>query len=79
MSVDKITTLISRLKKIGIIIELSGNYPWIYLSTINGIRVQEKYMAEHGYTIALYPKVGEELDFLDIPGMFKIIRKYISS
>lgn len=32
---DKLKVFIERLKKIGINIELVGNYPWIYLHRIN--------------------------------------------
>jgi len=29
--------LVPRLKKIGITIEMAGNYPWIYLEKVNGM------------------------------------------
>lgn len=68
----------NRLKKIGINIKLAGNYPWIYLSEINGVRVTEKFLANHGFTIAFYPKEGQKVLFTDIPEIFKLIRKYIN-
>ena len=66
--------LIPRLKKIGIEIELAGNYPWIYLEKVNGNEIQEEdyYFANHGFTIAFYQKK----EILDIKKTFQIIRKY---
>ena len=43
---DKLSIFINRLKKLGIVIELFGNYPWIYLGKINGKNVTEKFEAE---------------------------------
>jgi len=45
-----INTFISRLAKIGIKVELAANYPWIYLTKVNGISVKAKFQAEHGFT-----------------------------
>ena len=39
---DKITVFLERLKKIGIEVKLVGNYPWVYLDEICGIKVKEK-------------------------------------
>lgn len=75
---DKISIFYRRLKKIGIEIELFGNYPWIYLDKVNGKKVKEKYWSDHGFTIAMNPiRMGQELKFLDIPGTFKLIRNYL--
>lgn len=74
---DKIKTLIIRLKKIGIELELVSNYPWIYISTINGKYVTEKFQGNHGFTIAFSPiRKDQELHFTDIGEIFKLIRKY---
>lgn len=74
---DKLTIFIDRMKNLGINVELIGNYPWIYIHTINGVRVTEQFMANHGFTIAFLPvKLGEELRFTDIGEIFKLIRKY---
>ena len=75
----ELNRLILRLKKIGIEIELAGNYPWIYLEKVNGNRIQKEdyYFANHGFTIAFSPtKLGEKLEILDIKKTFEIIRKY---
>lgn len=72
----KLNIFVARLKSIGIDIELSANYPWIYLDKVNGKKVTERFHAEHGFTIAFLPIKGEELRFTDITEIFKIIRKY---
>ena len=75
---DKIETFINRLKKIGIEIELINNFPWIYITKINGKAVTEKFHANHGFTIAFLPvKKDQELDFTDIGEIFKLLRKYL--
>jgi hypothetical protein len=74
---DKLTIFVDRLNKIGIKIQLSGNAPWIYLDSINGKRVTERYLGNHGFTISFYPRKGEELEFTDITEIFKLIRKYL--
>ena len=72
-----LTTFRNRLLKIGIDCQFIGNYPWIYLDTVNGNRVKEKFQADHGFTIAFHPiKPGQELNFTDMRYMFEIIRKY---
>ena len=76
---DKLTTFVERLKMIGIEIELAGNYPWIYLNKINGIRVTEKFSSNHGFTIAFSPiQEDQRLEFTDIGKIFDLIRKYKS-
>jgi hypothetical protein len=73
----KLTTFVERLKKIGVDITLLGNYPWIYIDTINGKRVTEKFEGNHGFTIAFSPiKKDQEMQFTDIGEIFKLIRKY---
>ena len=71
-SLDK---LYSRLQKLGIDITCIGNYPWIYLDTVNDNRVTEKFMANHGFTIAML--VGRNgVELTDRKKIFQIIRKY---
>lgn len=80
ISIDKIVVFIERLKKIGIDITLSSNFPWIYLDTINGKKVTEKFHAEHGFTIAFLPiRHNQQIKFTDITEIFKLIRKYTKS
>lgn len=75
-----ITSFVERLKKIGINIELAGNYPWIYLEKVNGVRVKERYLAEHGFTAFWYgTKAGEQPRFTDIEIVFKKIREILNA
>lgn len=80
MNYEKIDNFIKRLNKIGIIIKLVGNYPWIYIDEINGKKVTEKFYANHGFTIAFLPiRKDKEIEFTDISEIFKLLRKYLSS
>jgi hypothetical protein len=79
MQHDILPRLILRLAKIGIKIDLSGNYPWIYLDKVNGNRIKEEdyYLGNHGFTIAFLPsKIGKKMELTDITKVFEIIRKY---
>ena len=77
---EKLDIFIKRLNKIGITIELSGNYPWIYLCKINNIRVTETFLANHGFTIMFTPvRLGESSKFTDIKEIFKLIRLYTNN
>jgi hypothetical protein len=69
--------LTRRLKLIGIEVELVGNYPWIYLDSINGKRVTERFEGNHGFTVAFLPiRPEQEMKLTDITEIFKLIRKY---
>ena len=79
MEDNVINRLVPRLKKIGIEVQLSGNFPWIYLDYVNGNRIKKEdyYLGNHGFTIAFYPiKPGQTMELTDISRVFKIIRKY---
>lgn len=65
--------LTRRLKKLGIEIELLGNFPWVYLHKVNGKLVTEKFRAEHGFTI-MFQTNNKPTDLRET---FKVIRKYI--
>ena len=75
---DKITVFVERLKKIGIEVKLVGNYPWVYIDEICGIKVKEKFAGNHGFTIIFLPVRTDTppTDFVDIGETFKLIRKY---
>ena len=75
---DKITVFVERLKKIGIEVKLVGNYPWVYIDEICGIRVKEKFEGNHGFTIIFLPPRNDSppSNFTDIGEIFKLIRKY---
>jgi len=73
----KLEQLKTRLSNIGISLTLGGNFPWIYIDSINGKRVTEKFQGNHGFTIGFMPiKVGQEFEFSDLSEIFKLIRKY---
>ena len=79
MEKDKLTVFVDRMKRIGIDIKLAGNYPWIYIRSINDKRVTEIFEANHGFTIAYLPvRTDQELAFTDITEIFKLIRKYVT-
>ena len=74
---NKIDTIMRRMGRIGIDLRLSLNYPWIYLTQVNGKRVKETFQAFHGFTIAFMPiRKDQELQFTDIKRIFELIRKY---
>jgi hypothetical protein len=79
MEDNVINRLVPRLKKIGIDVELVGNYPWIYLEKVNGNRIKKDdyFCGNHGFTIAFLPiRVGQTMELTDIKKVFEIIRKY---
>lgn len=68
----------NRLKKIGIEITMIGNFPWVYMHTVNGVRVEGTYMADHGFTIFMMAIRKDERGpyiIQDIPTIFKKIRE----
>jgi hypothetical protein len=62
----------NRMKSIGIEVELSCNYPWIYIDTINGKRVTEKNFSDWGLTLCF----ANSNKLCDNKELFSIIRKY---
>lgn len=76
---DKITVFVERLKKIGIDVKLSGNFPWVYIDEICGIKVKERFDGNHGFTIIFLPARNDSppSNFTDIEETFKLIRKYV--
>ena len=79
LTVNKITTFVERLKKIGIDVKLSGNFPWVYIDEICGKRVTERFNANHGFTLIFLPGRYDSpvSEFTDITEIFKLIRKYV--
>jgi hypothetical protein len=76
---DVLSTLRNRMLRIGIEIELSGNYPWIYLDKVNGNRIKkEDFTANHGFNIAWFGiKNDDKIKFAETPKtIISIIRKY---
>ena len=78
LSTDKLGVFIERLKKIGIEVKLSGNYPWVYLDEICGKRVTETFQANHGFTVMFLPGRTDApvSEFTNIKEIFNLIKKY---
>ena len=73
-----ISSFVNRLKKIGIEVELKGNFPWVYLDKINGKQVTERFEGNHGFTVFFISiRVGEPDKITDIPTIFRQIRKML--
>jgi len=75
---EKLTIFIKRMEKLGITVELMGNFPWIYLLSINGKQVTETYLSNHRFTIMFTPvRLGQPHEFTNIKEIFILIRKYL--
>ena len=76
---DKIKVFVERLKKLGIEVKLQGNFPWVYIDEICGIKVREKLYGNHGFTLIFLPGRTDSppSEFTDITETFKLIRKYV--
>jgi len=73
MKKDSLGIFLTRLKNIGISLELFGNYPWMYINTINGKKVKEKYNSDYGFVLG-YGR--DNFKFEDLKEIFKLLRKY---
>jgi hypothetical protein len=77
---DILSTLRNRMLRIGIEVEFVGNYPWIYLDRVNGIRIRrEDFTANHGFNIAWYGIRNEDkIRFAEEPKtIIALIRRYV--
>jgi hypothetical protein len=81
MTQDPLSTLRQRMQRIGIEIEFVGNFPWIYLDRVNGIRIrQEDFTANHGFNIAWFGIRNEDKIKLaeDPKTIIALIRRYVT-
>jgi hypothetical protein len=79
MTRDPLSTLVERMRRIGIEIELMENYPWIYLLKVNGNHIREEdFTANHGFNIAWYGiRNDDKIKFAaDTKTIIALIRKY---
>lgn len=77
---DEIAKFISRLEKIGIKTTYKANYPWIYLDTVNGKKVEGNLHSEHAFTAFFLPvKVGQTMHMTDISTIFNKIRETLNA
>jgi len=72
----KINNFISRLKKLNIHVVLHGNFPWIYLYSINDVVVRERQYGNHGFTVFMLGY--DHIKTMGPSETFKLIRKYIT-
>ena len=74
---NEIEKFIKRLEKIGVSVELNGNFPWVYLTKINGKTVTERFMSEHGFTLGYSPtRKNQKFRFENLEKVFWLIRLY---
>jgi len=76
LSYFDLNVFVARLKKLGITIKVSANFPWIYLDEICGKKVKEKKDSEHAYVIGYRNKYFK---FSDTKELFKLMRKYVEN
>ena len=77
---EPIEIFIRRMKKIGIEVELVANYPWIYLDKVNGKKVKEQFLGEHGFTAFWSPVRADKPEVMtDIKVVFNKIRETLNS
>jgi len=72
----KINRFVRRLKVIGINVDLGSNYPWVYLISVNGTFVNEKYAGNHGFTILF--QTDPEAKFTDRRKVFAKVREVLN-
>lgn len=71
-----IDSFVNRLDKIGIKVELVGNYPWVYMTTVNNKRVEGNFRGNHGFTVFFRAiRVGQHDRITDISTIFDKIRE----
>jgi hypothetical protein len=69
--------LTRRLARLGIEIQLVGNLPWIYLDSVAGRPVRERFRARHGFT-AFFLRVRDgEIVWSDRRRVFVKIREML--
>ncbi len=80
MKEDKvIKSFVDKLERIGVSVTLRGNYPWIYLYTVNDKKVKGTFLANHGFTAFWYPiKLGQKIKFTDRRRVFKKVRETLN-
>lgn len=75
----KLDVFMKRLKDININLELAGNYPWIYMKSVNGVRVTRTFEGNHGFTIGFYPiRPEQEFQFTNLSEIFEEIRNLLN-
>ena len=75
---DKIQAFRDMMEAMDIDIVLIQNYPWIYITEINSVKVTEKFKSEYGFTLAFRGiKDDSEITFTNKKKLFELISKYV--
>ena len=77
---ENLIKFVERLKKINVNIKLVGNFPWVYLTEINGKKVVEKSFSDSNWTLGFCPISKDEspdFKFYKLPETFNLIREYL--
>ncbi len=70
-----IDRFVRRLSRIGVDVSLECNAPWVYLTSVNGVKVEEKYRSKHGFTaFFLQTTIDGNTRFSDRRRVFQKIR-----
>ena len=74
----RIKSLQDRLDKLGIKINISLEWPHVYLEKVNGVVVTRHFQSNRGFVLAYMPfRSGQEVRFSDTREIFKQIRSII--
>lgn len=74
----KLDVFQERMIKIGVKIEYMMNFPWVYITKINGKKIHEKQQSEHGFVIGFMPiREGKDFVFVDLKDTFSLIRSKV--
>lgn len=71
-------SFVHRLSKLGVEVGLVGNYPWVYLDTVNGKKVKEKHGGNHGFTLCILG-VYNKTKWSERKVIFKKIREMLKN
>jgi hypothetical protein len=77
---EELERFIARMSRLGIKLQLEGNYPWVYLESVNGNTISRRYGSEHGYVLgftAIRLDAEKSFDYYDLKDAFKTIRDNI--
>lgn len=73
---ETLTRFIKRMKNIDINILCTMNFPWVYIDSINGIDVTEKYQSKYYFTLGFMGLKENSFKFANMDVIFNLIRKY---
>lgn len=74
MKRNNIEKLYTRLNKLNINVRFVMNYPWVYLDTVNDVKVHG---GTHGYVAFIHHHATDSFRLKDRPALFKKIRSLL--